>query len=289
MKDESTYLSIGQFSRLTQISVRMLRYYGEHGVLEPAAVDKWTGYRYYRPQQLTTALRVRDLRDCGLGVAEIAEALTYTPERRRQLLIAQREILKEALQDIRGQIKLCDRLLNEEETPMSVSISRKTIPAMRVATYTGQVPTYADEGQLWDQMLPLVQEQGIAIAGPCGVIEHSTEYVERDVTLSIFVPVGPDAQVRAPLELLELPARDCVVAHLVGPYSGIKGAHDQIAAYLAEHNLGAFGEDTLAAKVFNLYLVGPEANPDNNVTDIHVPICCVKDAGRCADGTADCC
>lgn len=289
MKDESTYLSIGQFSRLTQISVRMLRYYGEYGVLEPAAVDEWTGYRYYHPQQLTAALRVRDLRDCGLGVAEIAEALTYTPDRRRQLLSAQREILEEALRDLRGQLELCNRLLNEEETPMTVTISRKIIPAMHVVTYTGVVPSYADEGQLWEQMLPLLQEQGIAITGPCGVIEHSTEYQERDVTLSIFVPVAPGAQAQAPLELLDLPARDCVVAHLIGPYSEIKEAHDQIAAYLAEHNLGSFGGDTLAAKTFNVYLTGPGGDPAQYMTDIHVPICCVKDTECCEEPEGSCC
>ncbi|MDR0594315.1 MAG: MerR family DNA-binding transcriptional regulator [Bifidobacteriaceae bacterium] len=37
---------IGLFSRLTAISVRMLRHYQEQGVLEPAEVDPFTGYRF---------------------------------------------------------------------------------------------------------------------------------------------------------------------------------------------------------------------------------------------------
>ncbi len=38
---------IGEFSKLVQVSIRMLRYYDEVGLLTPAEVDKWTGHRLY--------------------------------------------------------------------------------------------------------------------------------------------------------------------------------------------------------------------------------------------------
>ena len=38
---------IGEFSKLTQVSVRMLRYYEKAGLLKPAEIDHFTGYRYY--------------------------------------------------------------------------------------------------------------------------------------------------------------------------------------------------------------------------------------------------
>ena len=38
-------LTIGEFSRLSRLSVRMLRYYDEHGVLRPTHVDDRSGYR----------------------------------------------------------------------------------------------------------------------------------------------------------------------------------------------------------------------------------------------------
>lgn len=40
---------IGEFSKLAQVSVRMLRYYDEAGLLKPAEVDPWTGHRLYSP------------------------------------------------------------------------------------------------------------------------------------------------------------------------------------------------------------------------------------------------
>lgn len=43
---------IGEFSKLTQVSVRMLRYYDEAGLLKPVEVDKWIGYRMYSVEQI---------------------------------------------------------------------------------------------------------------------------------------------------------------------------------------------------------------------------------------------
>ena len=40
-------LKIGYFSKLSRISIRMLRHYDEIGLLKPAEIDPFTGYRYY--------------------------------------------------------------------------------------------------------------------------------------------------------------------------------------------------------------------------------------------------
>ena len=68
-------LQIGVFSRLSRISVRMLRHYAEHGLLIPAWVDPASGYRYYHSDQLRVAGRITALRDIGLPVAEMATVL----------------------------------------------------------------------------------------------------------------------------------------------------------------------------------------------------------------------
>ncbi|CAL9326169.1 hypothetical protein SUDANB135_07001 (plasmid) [Streptomyces sp. SudanB135_2055] len=48
-------LTIGEFSRLTHLSIRTLRRYHEAGLLEPAHVDPSSGYRYYDPAQIPGA------------------------------------------------------------------------------------------------------------------------------------------------------------------------------------------------------------------------------------------
>ena len=52
IEDDEMMFRIGEFSKLTQVSIRMLRYYDEVGLLTPAEVDKWTGHRLYSVEQI---------------------------------------------------------------------------------------------------------------------------------------------------------------------------------------------------------------------------------------------
>jgi DNA-binding transcriptional MerR regulator len=82
-------LSIGRFARLAGLSIGALRHYDELDVLRPADVDRFTGYRRYRHEQLETARAIARLRDLELPLEEIRAVLaTDDPaDRRRQLAI----------------------------------------------------------------------------------------------------------------------------------------------------------------------------------------------------------
>ena len=67
-------LKIGEFSKLSRVSVRMLRHYDEIGLLKPAEIDCFTEYRYYREDQLPTACRIAALKDMGFSLVDIVEA-----------------------------------------------------------------------------------------------------------------------------------------------------------------------------------------------------------------------
>ena len=61
-----TMFRIGEFSKLMQVSIRMLRYYDETGLLKPAVIDPWTGYRMYSAQQIPVLKKILYLRDLSL-------------------------------------------------------------------------------------------------------------------------------------------------------------------------------------------------------------------------------
>ena len=54
---------IGDFSKLGQVSVRMLRHYDQLGLLKPGQIDKFTGYRYYAVEQLVRLNRILFFKD----------------------------------------------------------------------------------------------------------------------------------------------------------------------------------------------------------------------------------
>ncbi|MEP6987497.1 MAG: helix-turn-helix domain-containing protein, partial [Chloroflexota bacterium] len=66
---------IGDFSKICQIPVSALRYYADLGLLEPAHVDPFTGFRYYELDQLPRLNRILALKDMGLSLEEIGRLL----------------------------------------------------------------------------------------------------------------------------------------------------------------------------------------------------------------------
>ena len=67
-------LTIGEFSRLSRVTPRMLRHYDALGLLHPEVVGK-NGYRYYRQEQLSRLARIQWLKDCGFSLHEIGPLL----------------------------------------------------------------------------------------------------------------------------------------------------------------------------------------------------------------------
>ena len=62
---------IGEFSKLSQVSIRMLRYYDETGVLKPEKVDILTGYRLYSSEQISQLNKIIFLRDTGFNLSDL--------------------------------------------------------------------------------------------------------------------------------------------------------------------------------------------------------------------------
>ena len=66
-------LTIGEFARASRLSPKALRLYDDLGLLPPAQVDEWSGYRYYAPSQLEVARLIAWLRRVGMPLAAIKE------------------------------------------------------------------------------------------------------------------------------------------------------------------------------------------------------------------------
>lgn len=270
--------SIGEFSARARLSVRMLRHYDANGVLAPATVDPVTGYRFYTAGQLDDALRVRRLRDAGLGVAAIAALLgSSEPDADRLALQRQREVLVRELRDAQTRIALIDHLISTEGHSMNpITVSQETFPAMTIAGLRGIIPSYPEEGQLWDRFMPLFGAAGLQPVGPGGVIEHDGEYMESDPDETVWIPVAPGSTIAAPAQILDLPQREVVVARFTGPYSLITEAHARIDEYARQHGieLAAGGTNAPAERCnFNRYLTEPNtAAPDAQRVEVYMPV-----------------
>jgi len=106
-------LSIGSFAMASGLSISALRHYDEVGLLKPALVDPATGYRRYRPAQLSQARLICALRRVDLPIAELREvladpadgALTAVLSRHRDRLARQAGVLSQLVRTVDGYIE----------------------------------------------------------------------------------------------------------------------------------------------------------------------------------------
>lgn len=91
-------LKIGEFSKLSMLTVKALRFYEKQGLLIPAKVDERSGYRLYETNQLETAAKIKALRQLDFSVDEIKSYLNGTPL--KKALAAKEAELKQKRTDI---------------------------------------------------------------------------------------------------------------------------------------------------------------------------------------------
>ena len=85
-------LKIGEFSKLSRVSIRMLRHYDDIGLLKPAEIDNFSGYRYYREEQLFAIGRITSLKDMGFALADIIKILdSYDDKEKMDAFLSERQ------------------------------------------------------------------------------------------------------------------------------------------------------------------------------------------------------
>jgi DNA-binding transcriptional MerR regulator len=123
-------LSIGRFARLSGLSVGALRHYDETGLLAPAEVDRFTGYRRYRRDQLETARAIGRLRDLEVPLETIRAVLaTDDPAERQRLLGEQRARVEARIYRLQRIHHVIGQLSQGKEPLVSEAVVRYDLPA----------------------------------------------------------------------------------------------------------------------------------------------------------------
>ena len=264
---------IGEFSKLTQVSVRMLRYYDEAGLLKPAEVDRWTGHRLYSVEQIPRLDRIRYLRDSGFLISEIALALEMDDH---ALLVSLNKKCLEIEQAIqKEQERLLKIAVAKEEIQGSKSelhyhISIKSIPACQVLSLRRTVPDYYSEGGLWKEISAFAGKEGIEISGDTFTIYHDTEYREQDVDMELCAPVKKAGENREPFCFRMTEAVPAMASTMVyGEFSNIKKAYLAFAKWLQKNS-----NYQMSAPVRQIVHRGPwnENAPAKYLTELQIPV-----------------
>ena len=98
---------IGEFSKLTGLSIRTLRYYNDIGILVPEEVDIFTNYRYYGDKNLEDARLIGELKEAGFSLDEIMDNWNKFSD---DLFVKKREELYKQMEDVENEIKKLDEI-----------------------------------------------------------------------------------------------------------------------------------------------------------------------------------
>jgi len=267
---------IGEFSKLTQVSIRMLRYYDETGLLKPAEIDRFTGYRSYSVDQIKTLRRIIFLRDSGFQVAEINAALKQWDigDLAGELKKKQEDILAVVkAEELRAaKIGAAIEDLNKQKIDLHCNVALKSIPAYQALTLREIIPDYFAEESLWMKLGEEMEREHIRLPQNTlnFAIYHDTDFKDSEVDVEVCAVLPEPALYRNSRlyrETEEVKTMACFLVY--GPFQNIASGFASFAQWLTEHeqyNMAGLNRQIVHRGPWN------EEDPEKYLTEIQIPV-----------------
>ncbi|MGC4755474.1 MerR family transcriptional regulator [Micromonospora trifolii] len=259
-------LTIGEFSRLTHLSVRTLRRYHESDLLQPAVVDETSGYRYYAIEQIPTAQVINRLRELDVPLSDVQRILRSPDPGVRATLIADHlQRLEAELDRTRAAVASLRRLLRPDPAPIKVELRAE--PARTVAA----VAAVVDEGEVeaWfaGAMAELEVAVGDAVTGPPGGTYDNSLFEQGRGQALVYLPTAAPPHTGR-VHAATLPAAEVAVATHAGEHDGIEVTYGELGTWVVKNAM------SVAGPVREVYLVGPKDTSDPGAwrTEIGWPV-----------------
>lgn len=264
---------IGDFSKLTRVSVRMLRHYDRMGLLKPAHVDPLNGYRYYAAAQITRLGRIVALRDMGFNVAEIDRGLREeSAQAFRAMLREHRERIAQNVRREQSRLARIDRTLErieKENEQMDFAVEIKSVSSFAAVSLRDTIPSYDAEGMLWQRLGAFIEEKGLTCTGATYATYHDEGYREADVDVEVVAGVRERLADEREFVFSDTPPIPKAASVLVpGDFSNIAPAFAFLARWIEENGYELCGNPR------ELPLRGPwnESDPENYLNEIQIPV-----------------
>lgn len=265
---------IGEFSKLVRVSARMLRYYDRCGLLRPAEVDRFTGYRLYSAAQVPLLSRIVALRDMGFGVDEIGDILPHYEDADylRRMLSKKREEINNAIVTEQGKLeKISDMSskLEKERAKVIYEVELKKLPAVNVLSLREMIPSGDAEFELWKRIEAFTRQNDVDCDMNGYSIYYDDEHKEADLDVEIAVPVsasGRDVDGFVYRTLDAIP--QAATIRFSGSYENYSAAVERLAAWMEQNGY------EFAGSMRGLTITGPQsgAKTKDFMTELQIPV-----------------
>jgi len=261
-------LKIGEFSKLSHLTVKALRFYEKEGLLIPASIDRWTGYRFYETCQLETAARIKAFRQLDLSIDEIR--CIEAGQEVRSVLEAKAKALQAEKAGIELRLSIINHILEDKE--MKYQVTEKMIPGGIIYYSEAVLENYAD-------MMSWIPAQGAECLKlnpglkcadpPYEFCEYPDgEYKERNVRVRHNEAVTAFGKENDNIRFRKLSESKVIAIYHKGPYDRIGEAYAFLFKYAEENGYEPAG---LARECYIDGIWNQESEADW-LTEIQLPV-----------------
>ncbi|MGN0807698.1 MAG: GyrI-like domain-containing protein [Candidatus Coproplasma sp.] len=259
---------IGEFSLLSKMTVKALRFYEEQGLIKPCFVDEFTSYRYYSADQLAQVEFIVKLREIGLSVKDIKRVFSG-----EDLNL----ILEERKKSIDEQIGLCNSQLlkiklMQKEQAMKEQIFIKEIPEYTVYYKDGKIANFGEIPAfvLWAGTECAKANPNLKCVEPnyCYLSYLDGEYREENIAIRYVEAVESVGVETENIKFTTIPKTKCVCIQHKGAYADMRSSYNEIIKYIEDNGLkiDGFPRECYIDGCWN------KQNEDDYLTEIQFPV-----------------
>ena len=233
-------LKIGDFSRIAQVSIKTLRYYDRLGLLKPAWIDRFSGYRYYTVEQLPRLNRILALKDLGFSLEQIGKLLKddlSAIELRGMMKFKhaelEREIQEEQARMARVEARL--RQIDREGSIPLYDMVLKCVPPQQVVGIRDVICDSSYLKNLFDVIRADLRDQNVSLetSWPLQAVHYDSEYHDQGVDVEVTAPIMRSLPELSGLRIHELPGVNTMasVVHQ-GSYGRLNEAYTALMTWV---------------------------------------------------------
>lgn len=275
---------IGEFSRLTQVTVKALRHYDHLGLLPPAHSDPFTGYRSYSAVQLPRLNRILALKDLGLALEQIGQFLDadLSPEQLRALLTIKQSETRQRLEEENERLTRIEARLRQLAGPAQplYDVVVKRVTAQRVLSIRQVLPERGAIGGLFRQLHAYEQRYQWTVTDRL-VIWHDREFREAGIDAEAAFVTADPLPLDGAVQARELPAETMACTVHTGPTETIGQTCMALLSWIETNGYQLAGPERVRAI---------ERGGPNSTADLQVPVARVSAGsqnGAVMEGEAD--
>lgn len=226
---------IGDFSKMSKTTIKALRYYEKEGLLSPAFIDPYTGYRFYESSQLTDVSKIISLRQAGLSVCDIKSIFNGE---------SMAEILKVRKKEIEDNLANLNTALSKINYLMEGSNMQNEIIIKKIPSYTVYYRDKVISG--FSQLTEFVLETGSMClsANPtlkcttpeyCYVSYLDGEYKEKDILVRYAEAVENMGVETEEVKFMNTPEITAVCIYHKGSYDNLRDSYNILLKYIEDN------------------------------------------------------